>query len=284
MPPQIPGELAHAVRSRKCILFAGSGLSSAAGYPTWGEMVLRLVEKAREIPRAKTQGLDELVEKKDWFSLAEFARMTLTPYDFGQVLKAMFGSTAQPSHAHELIARTDFRGIITTNYDRLLEITLTRVRNDLPSAFTTKGIDAMAVALFAPELFIYKMHGDIGEPSSIVLTASDYDRMILFSPHSRSFLHGAMLNYTLLFVGYSLSDPDFQLVLRELSLMFQNYVPKHFALVPNGGDFAEEHLLRRLNVQAIGYDPADGHREAVDVLEELQAIAPFPPRVMAAAS
>jgi hypothetical protein len=154
----------------------------------------------------------------------------------------------------------------------------------MPSVFTTQGIGAMAMALFTPDLFVYKMHGDIGEPSSIVLTASDYDRMILFSPHSRSFLHGAMLNYTLLFVGYSLSDPDFQLVLRELSLMFENYVPKHFALVPNGGDFAQEHLLRRLNVQAMSYDPADGHREAVDVLEELQAIAPFPPRVMAVAS
>lgn len=284
MPPQIPPKLARAMRSRKCILFAGSGLSAAAGYPTWGEMVLRLVEEGRQIPGAKVQGLDELQEKKDWFTLAEFARMTLTPYDFGEVLTEMLGDTGQPSRAHEMIARTDFRGIITTNYDRLLEITMAQVRGSLPSTFTTNGIDAMAVALFRSHPFIYKMHGDVGEASSIVLTASDYDRMILFSPHSRSFLHGAMLNYTLLFVGYSLSDPDFQLVLRELSLMFQNYVPKHFALIPNGGDFAEEHLLRRLNVQAIAYDPADGHRQAVEFLEELQAIAPFPARAMAVAS
>jgi hypothetical protein len=284
MSPQIPPRLAQAVRSRKCILFVGSGLSCAAGYPSWGEMVLRLVDEARQIPGAKVQGLEELVEKKDWFSLAEFARTTLTPFDYGEVLKEMFGETGRPSRAHELIARTDFRGIITTNFDRLLEIHITRVRNSMPSIFTTRGIDAMAVALFTPGLFIYKMHGDMLEPHSIVLTASDYDEMILFSPHTRSFLHGAMLNYTLLFVGYSLSDPDFQLVLRELSLMFQNRVPKHYALVPNCGDFAKEHLLRRLNVQAIAYDPAGGHREAVDVLEELQAIASFPPRAMAAAS
>jgi hypothetical protein len=284
MPPQIPPRLARAVRGRKCILFAGSGLSCAAGYPSWGEMVLRLVDEARQIPGAKVQGLDELVEKKDWFSLAEFARTTLTPFDFGEVLKEMFFETGQPSRAHEMIARTDFRGIITTNFDRLLEIHITRVRNSMPTIFTTRGIGAMAVALFTSELFVYKMHGDVGEAHSIVLTASDYDEMILFSPHTRSFLHGAMLNYTLLFVGYSLSDPDFQLVLRELSLMFQNRVPKHYALIPNCGDFAKEHLLRRLNVQAIGYDPADGHREAVDVLEELQAIAPFPARVLAAAS
>ena len=282
MPPQIPPRLARTVRSRKCILFAGSGLSAAAGLPTWGEMVLRLVEEAREMPRAKVQGLGELIEKKDWFSLAEFARTTLPPSDFSEVLMEMLSDKGRPSRAHEVIARTEYRGIITTNYDRLLELTIARTRSSMPTVFTTAGLPAMGMALFNPAFFIYKMHGDIVESDGIILTASDYDRMILFSPHSRSFLHGAMLNHTLLFVGYSLSDPDFQLILRELSLMFQNHVPKHYALIPNCGDFAEEHLLRRLNVQAISYDPADDHREAADFLAELQALAPYRSRAMAA--
>lgn len=284
MPPQIPPRLARIARDRKLILFVGSGLSCAAGYPSWGEMVLRLVDEAREIPGARTAALEELLEKKDWFSLAEFARTTLSPYDFGEILREMFIEPAPPSRAHELIARTDYRGIITTNYDRLLELTMARAANRSPGTFTTNGISAMAVALFTPDLFIYKMHGDIHDAGSMILTASDYDQMILFNPHTRSFLHGAMLNYTLLFVGYSLSDPDFQLVLRELSLMFQHHVPKHYALIPNCGDFTKEHLLRRLNVQAIGYDPADDHREAADFLAEIQAIAPFPPRALAKAS
>jgi hypothetical protein len=284
MPPRIPPTLARAVRTRKCILFVGSGLSVAAGLPTWGEMVLRLVDEAREIPHAKVQGLEELIEKKDWFSLAEFARTTLFPSDLSEILTEMFGDPARPSRAHELIARTDYRGIITTNYDRLLEFAFTRVRNSMPTVFTTGGLPAMGMALFNPAFFIYKMHGDIVESDSIILTASDYDRMILFSPHARSFLHGAMLNHTLLFVGYSLSDPDFQLILRELSLMFQNHVPKHYALIPNCGDFVEEHLFRRLNVQALSYDPADGHREAVEFLERLQKAAPFRSRALAAAN
>jgi len=282
MPLQVPSRLARSVRSRKCILFVGSGLSCAAGYPSWGEMVLRLVDEARQIPNARVKGLEELIEKKDWFSLAEFARVTLGESDFGDVLTEMLGDTGRPSRAHELIARTDYRGIITTNFDRLLETHLTIVRKSVPTVFTTNGIQAMGVALFHPAFFIYKMHGDMTDGSSIILTASDYDRMILFSPHTRSFLHGAMLNYTLLFVGYSLSDPDFQLVLRELSLMFQHRVPKHYALIPNCGDFAGEHLLRRLNVQAISYYPADDHREAADFLAELQALAPYRSRAMAA--
>ena len=43
----------------------------------------------------------------------------------------------------------------------------------------------------------------------------------------------------------------------------------------NAGDFAAEHLLRRLNVEAIPYDPAEGHHEVLEALEEMQRLAPF---------
>ncbi|HEX2202824.1 MAG TPA: SIR2 family protein [Longimicrobium sp.] len=283
MPVQLPDALLRAVRARKCILFVGSGLSSAAGYPTWGELVERLVDEAKRMPYARMEGLEEIEEQKDFFTLAEFARATLSPTQFADVLKEALGRPVAPSQAHELIARTDFRGVVTTNYDRLLETTVTKTRSWAPSTFTSNMLEQLGVALFNAEFFVYKMHGDVASPASIVLSASDYDRMILRSPHARSFLQAALLNYTLLFVGYSLRDPDFHLVLRELSLIFENYVPRHFALLANAGDFAAEHLMRRLNIQAIPYDPAGGHREVADVLETLRELAPFhEPRFAAA--
>jgi hypothetical protein len=283
MPPILPAELLSAVRKRKCILFVGSGLSSAAGYPTWGELIERLVERARAVPYARAQGIEEIIAQKDYFTLAEFARATLGKRDFANILDEMLGAPVRSLHAHHVIANTDYRGIITTNYDRLLESSITQIRGWLPSVFTSRGVEAMANALFDPRMFIYKMHGDVSEPSAIVASASDYDQMILRSPHSRSFLHAALLNHTLLFVGYSLRDPDFHLVLRELSLMFENYVPKHYALVPNAGDFAAEHLLRRMNIQALPYNPANDHAEAVEALETVQQIAPYEqPQLVAA--
>lgn len=275
MPPRLPEDLVRAVENRRCILFVGSGLSSAAGYPTWGELVQRLVDAAKAMPWARVEGIEQIEEQKDWFTLAEFARRTLTPGQFADVLREQVGNPVRPSRAHELIARTDYRGIITTNYDQLLEITVTKARNWMPSVFHAAKVEEMAVALFNERMFVYKLHGDVNWPSSTVISASDYDEMILRNPHSRSFLYGAMLNYTLLFAGYSLRDPDFQLVLRELSLLFGNYVPRHYALIPNAGEFTVDHLVRRLNIHAIAYDPSDDHREVVEVLEELQRIAPY---------
>jgi hypothetical protein len=270
---EIPEELIASVRARKCILFVGSGLSSMAGYPTWAQLIELLVDRAKRSPRARLEGLEAMIERRDYFMLAEFARETLGPSMYTQILRRELDRPVPSSPVHRLIAETDYRGIITTNYDRLLETTITKVRDWSPVSFTTEGITAMGDALFNPDLFIYKLHGDIVS-GSIVLSSRDYDRMILRNPHVRSFLFGAVLSHTLLFAGYSLRDPDFDLILRELTLVFENYVPDHYALLPNPGAFEMDHLLRRMNIHAIPYDPADNHREAAEVLRVLHDAAP----------
>lgn len=272
----VPDRLIRSVRDRKCILFVGSGLSSLAGYPTWAQLIDRLVAEAKRSPRARLEGLEATEARGDYLMLAEFARETLGAYEYTQLLKEELGRPVEPATAHKLIAATDYRGIITTNYDRLLETTTTQVRNWAPNTFTSEYISAMGSALFNPEMFIYKLHGDVMSPATIVLSSRDYDRLILMNPHVRSFLFGAVLNHTLLFVGYSLRDPDFNLILRELTLIFENHVPAHYALLPNPGAFERDHLLTRMNINVIPYDPADNHRAAADVLRQLHDVAPAP--------
>lgn len=276
MSVEVPEELIESVRARKCILFVGAGLSSLAGFPTWPQLIDRLVAKAKKSPNARLDGLAAMEARRDFLMLAEFARDTLGAWRYTQLLKQELDLPVPPSPVHRLIAGTNYRGIITTNYDLLLENAIAQVRGRVPSAFTTNGIEAMGEALFSPELFIYKLHGDIRSPGSIVLSTRDYDRMILRNPHVRSFLFGAVLNHTLLFVGYSLGDPDFNLLLRELTLMFESYVPDHYALLPHTGAFEREHLLERMNIHVIPYDPADNHREVGEVLRVLHDLAPVP--------
>lgn len=276
MPVYLPDPLVTAVQERKCVLFLGSGLSALAGYPSWSQLIDRLVGEAKRRPNARLEGLEAIEARRDYFMLAEFARETLGTAEYARLLKEVLGGPVPTTEAHKLIAATDYRGIITTNYDRLLETTITQVRSWVPSTFTHDALPAMAEALFNSELFVFKMHGDIMSPGSIILTARDYDHMLLRSPHVRALLFGVFLNYKLLFVGYSLRDPDFNLILRELTLLFENYVPAHYALVPDPGAFATDHLLKRMNIELIGYDPADNHRAVLDVLQELHDIAPAP--------
>jgi hypothetical protein len=275
MPVNLPADLRQAVRARKCIIFVGSGLSSAAGYPSWSQLLDTLVDEAKKVPNAPIVGLDKYVAAGDYLTLAEFARHQLGRNQYANILKRLLNKPAKPSPAHLSIAQTDYRGLITTNYDRIIETAITLSRHWAPNSFTPEAVSALAVALYNPEFFIFKVHGDIGSAESIVLTSQDYDRLILRSPHVRSFLQAVFLNYTVLFVGYSLRDQDFQLVLRELALVFEGYTATHYALIPDAGPFETEHLLSRLNIRAIPYDSSAGHGMVVDVLAELQKEAPY---------
>ena len=63
---------------------------------------------------------------------------------------------------------------------------------------------------------IYKIHGDINVPNSIVLTKSDYDR---FKAHDK-YLHAKILTIfaenPIVFLGYSLSDKNIQEIIRGI--------------------------------------------------------------------
>jgi hypothetical protein len=269
--------LIEAAQNEKCVLFVGSGLSVGAKYKSWEGLIQTLVEQAKKLPHARTQGIEDFEKEKDFFTLAEFARSALGPNQYAQILRNEYGRKTTPTAAHIAIAKTRYRGIITTNYDRLLETVFTQVRGWAPNDFTPETVSALATALYTPEPFIFKLHGNIASAESIVLTSRDYDRLILRNPHVRSFLQAIFLNYTLLFVGYSIRDPDFQLVLRELTLIFEGFTPTHYALLPNAPDFSIEHLLQRMNIQTIPYDPHDGHVEVTEALETIQALAPYQP-------
>ncbi|MGH8057223.1 MAG: SIR2 family protein [Candidatus Entotheonellia bacterium] len=275
MTSTIPDGLINAVKEHRCVLFVGSGLSAAAGYPSWSELMDQLVQAAKSLPQARADGLDKFVAAKDFLTLAEFARSTLGVSRYSTILRNLLAKPLSVPRAHEIIARTDYRGVITTNYDKLLETAFTVQRKWAPAIMTPESVSSLGSALYGDSVFILKLHGDIDSPESIVLTEFDYDRMILRNPHVRSFLQAVFLNYTLLFVGYSLQDAELRLVLKELVLIFQGYTPVHDALLPNAGDFEMTHLMNRMNIQWIPYTPTASHEAVIEALDQLQQTAPF---------
>jgi hypothetical protein len=233
------------------------------------------MDAAAKAQPGRNLGLKAYAKNGDLLTLAEFARSKLGKHEYVTLLKKIFDKPLPPQNVHKLIARTDYRAVVTTNYDRLIEATFTFERGAVPSTFTPDSIAALATAFWTPQLFVFKLHGDPAFPESIILTAQDYDRSTLRSPHLRSFLQSVFINYTVFFVGYSLSDPDFQVLLKELTAIFRGYTPQHYALIPNPQEFTTEHLQKSMNIQAMVYDPKEGHAAVEKVLSELQKVAPF---------
>lgn len=271
----IPRPLLDSLLGRRCMLFVGSGLSNAAGYPTWPELVNLLIEEAGQTYPEKASSLRSFaIEQKNPLLVAEYARSKLGPQRYGNFLRGIFGKQRKPQATHKSIANTAYKAVITTNYDRLIETAVTFERGYAPAVFSFDSLPDLGSALYEGSFFVFKLHGDVSSANAIVLTSQDYDRLILRSPFVRSFLQAIFLNFTLLFVGYSLTDPDFQLVLKELHLIFQGTTPPHYALLPDPHEFTTEHLMSQLNIQVISYSSKKNHKEAADFLSEMQKLAP----------
>src|SRR6185312_8547265 len=72
--------------------------------------------------------------------------------------------------------------------------------------------------------FVLKAHGTAERPETIVLDTSDYGRLIHNSPSYRTFLRAMFLHRTVLFIGFSMTDPDLLGLLQELKVIFEGNV------------------------------------------------------------
>lgn len=100
-------------------------------------------------------------------------------------------------------------GVITTNYDCLLE----------KETDGYKSYVGQEELIFSPSqgwAEIYKIHGSITNPKSIILTESDYKYFKDYCPYLASKLMTIFMEYPIIFIGYSLNDSNIQLILKSI--------------------------------------------------------------------
>jgi hypothetical protein len=110
----------------------------------------------------------------------------------------------------------------------------------------------------------------------MVLTSRDYLAAIHSNQAFNSVFSAILLTKALLFVGYSLSDPDFRLLLDRQLAIFGSNVPERYALMTGVGKVEREVLKRTANVQVIAYDE---HAQVLEFLRTLLDQQPTAPAV-----
>lgn len=151
-----------------------------------------------------------------------------------------FSSKGPPSftHAsepHALLASFPVRVFITTNYDDFLTKALRQAGKSpmrvicpwyLPTGSISKFFAKVPATQPAPlEPLVFHLHGNLETPKSLVLTEGDYLEFLVNIAISRtgeatqlipSVVLGAMTDYPLLFIGYSLQDWTFRVLFHGL--------------------------------------------------------------------
>lgn len=278
--------IVEALGKKRLIAFVGAGVSASVGYPTWNRLLTRLHQTVMKLPAAPASPkyILQLRRMKDSLWRAEEYRRLLGRAGFEAVLWESFRPIDRSSPALQALVALPFRHFLTTNYDDSLETAL-RSRPEQGSRGTRLEVidwaDNERLSHFlaslstpdGPQHLVY-LHGRYGEPGSTVLTESDYVRRYVVSDDAGRKLFALLITQPVLFIGFSLEDPELAYILRHVQARLAAGVTQHFAILPSPGGSEQEaaykgYYAKKYGVQALFYPTTDNHAALADILRAL---------------
>ncbi len=266
---EIPQELVEQLARGNCVAFVGAGLSQAASLPSWEQLLRTLVEEAANqgvLGNERTE-LEQLIAKHEYLLVAEELRELLGKPKFQEFIAECFDQPGlKPADVHEALVTLPFSALLTSNYDRLLESAVTLARSgEIPPSFTYTDTGELAQFLFSGRFYILHTHGYVDRRDTIVLSTADYRDAMFSHPDYRNHLRAVFSTKIVLFLGFSLEDPDIDLLLNELQATYQGYGAQRYALLPEGSvnSIKAKRFFKDRNIRVLTYPAPGANHEAV---------------------
>lgn len=249
----------------KVVLFLGAGVSASAKTATGGKIADWngfLASLCAEVGEPTASQVKALILAKDYLLAGEILQNALGESWEGQIVE-QFGQKATPSALHGALISLGQRIILTTNFDKLLEAALEQMdvgATHYPTVISKIEDDVFRALKDHSRRYIIKIHGTVDDPSSRVLSRSEYIRLAFGNSYYSGFLENLLLNYTFLFVGFSMDDPAIMSLMEMYSLRYPKARPHYiFAPGPIPENIVEINKRLRKLISLI-YDPADNHK------------------------
>jgi len=219
--------LVQSMRRVKPLALVGAGASMASGYPSWDQLLKQLGDELmRAGPYVVAPKLPGVVlELQDPAWQAEEFYNSLGANRFNAFIREAFAER-EVAEPHHLIARLGFRHILTTNFEPCAEIALKLATGQPPKRVDWTNLDQVQEFFAdltdpgAPCSVVY-LHGHAGEPDNVVLTESAYSRTYLREENRRRLI-ALFMTQPVVFVGFSMNDPDLAQIMREVLFSLPN--------------------------------------------------------------
>ena len=240
-------ELIDLVVSKEAVLMVGAGSSARVGYVTWDGLMKELEDLAIEC--GKDFDKDDLKRKEQPLEYAEDIKSHISEKNKSSKLKKyhdclykLFKRKSPPcDDFHKMLVTLPFRGILTTNYDTVLEAALGEIETEFASD-NSLVIDKKSGARVHEFLMsmnndrrmtkrIAHLHGKFDPACSIILSIEDYQEKYGLSldeetgePQSeiawtlhRKLLWSVLATRRVVFVGFSMDDPYLKKILEVVA-------------------------------------------------------------------
>ncbi|WP_437943587.1 SIR2 family protein [Sorangium sp. So ce281] len=279
MDEEILEQLRERYTSGNLIVFAGAGVSAAAGMPTWKQLAEKLRDRARRrsADPAVIDEIQQYISSNQLINALSAARLALGPQDFNWTVDKELDDTGRdvPELARAIAAlKPKLKAVLTTNIDRFLE-----------RAFQGEWrmVDRPAGDVAMDRCFILKLHGTLRAWDSWVFSREQYDRAIFGSPLLQDAFGALYRTHSIVFVGFGLADDNIDQTLARVRALSGGQPPVHFALLPKGVPPFRRRLLEESGVRLLVYENQAGdHAEVAQVLLGLEpGAAPPPPHAAA---
>jgi hypothetical protein len=234
------------IREENAAVFAGAGLSVAAGYVNWSQLLK---------PIADELGLD-INRETDLVALAQYHCNANgdNRHQLNQLIVDMVPVGSKPTENHRILARLPITTYWTTNYDQLIE---TALRDAGKIADVKHVTEQLATTKPRRDAVVYKMHGDIEHPHDAVLTKDDYEKYHLVRGAFVNALSGDLVSKTFLFLGFSFTDPNLDYVLSRVRVTFRRNQRRHYCIFKrrdkmrgeSDTDFAQARIKQNLAIE-----------------------------------
>lgn len=203
---------------------------------------------------------------------AQLFRQMVGEANYREFLLSQFDASRQPfirpTPSHAALVRLNLPLLFTTNYDELIEAAYLEANQPLRVSISEEQFKARRAE--RPERHLVKLHGSIDQPDTIVLTRSDYARARIDRKEMLSFLRGEMTDTAFVFIGFSLSDPNFNLIHDDIRLVYGMNVPASYT-VQGRRNPVKDRYLRSLDVNTIWID---GWNQMPDFLTRINPAVP----------
>lgn len=224
--------------------------------PSWPWLINRMCREIMiQSPSNEHASLRAFFVEEGPLDCAQLFRQTVGEANYREFLMSQFDVSRHPiigtTPSHAALVRLDLPLLFTTNYDELIEAAYLEVGRLLRVSITEEEFKARRVD--RPPRHLVKLHGSIAQPDTIVLTRRDYARARADRTEMLSSLRGEMIDTAFLFVGFSLSDPNFNLIHDDIRLVYGMNAPVSYT-VQGRRNLIKERYLQSLGVNTVWLD------------------------------